>query len=108
VKEGSFTPQIGGSIDLLSRDDYTFNGRIDIFVPDRRLRIVLSQNEQDGPLSTGPITVTLVLRDKDNATQLTVTVAGIPGSEDWEEFYRLSVDRWESALAELKSDVLDK
>jgi len=108
VKEGSFTPQIGGSIDLLSRDDYTFNGRIDIFVPDRRLRIVLSQNEQDGPLSTGPITVTLVLRDKDDATQLTVTVAGIPGSEDWEEFYRLSVDRWESALAELKSDVLDK
>ena len=38
---------------------------------------------------------------------MSVHVDGIPDSEDWEEFYRLSVDRWDSALADLKSILLN-
>jgi hypothetical protein len=59
-------------------------------------------------LPTGPITIEIVLRKKDEATELTVTVSGIPDSEDWEEYYRLSVDRWEIALLELRKNVLGK
>ena len=44
----------------------------------------------------------------DKLTTVTVNVAGIPDSEDWEEYYRLSVDRWSTALAELKSYLLTK
>jgi len=106
VRDGSFVPQIGGQLELHMRDGYSMNGRIDIFMPPRRFRIVLLTAEQEDPLPTGPITIDLTLRVKDGTSHLAITVAGIPGSEDWEEYYRLSVDRWEAALAELKSDVL--
>ncbi len=108
VRDGEFTPQIGGHLELHLRDGYSVTGRIDIFIPPRRMRIVLAPAEQDGPLPTGPITIDIAVRERDGASRLTVTVAGIPGSEDWEEYYRLSVDRWQTALAELKSDVLRK
>ena len=39
---------------------------------------------------------------------LTVTVDGIPDNEDWEEYFRLSVDRWQIALLELRKNVLGK
>jgi hypothetical protein len=72
------------------------------------MRIVVMQDAEEGPLATGPITIELIVKETDGGTRLIVTVMGIPGSEDWEEFYRLSVDRWQTALAELKSNVLDK
>ena len=106
--DGEFSPQIGGRFELKTRDGYSVSGRIDIFMPPRRMRIVVIPDVQEGPLPTGPITLELVIREMDNGTRLIVTVAGIPGSEDWEEYYRLSVDRWQTALAELKSNVLDK
>jgi hypothetical protein len=64
--------------------------------------------EEEDPLPTGPITIEFRVRELDDTTELTVTVAGIPASEDWEEYYRLSVDRWQVALAELKAEVLRK
>lgn len=108
VRDGEFTPKIGGLLDLQLRDGYSANGRIDVFIPPRRMRIVLAPEKREGPLVTGPITIDLRLRNKDGTSHLSVNVAGIPGSEDWEEYYRLSVDRWRTALAELKSDVLGK
>ena len=106
--DGEFSPQIGGRFDLKLRDGYSVSGRIDIFMPPRRMRIVVMPDIEEGPLPTGPITIELVTKETDTGTRLTVTVVGIPGSEDWEEYYRLSVDRWQRALDELKSDVLRK
>ncbi len=106
--EGEFSPQIGGRFDMKLRDGYAVSGRIDIFMPPRRMRIVVMPDDAERQLPTGPITIELVLKETDSGTRLSVTVMGIPGSEDWEEYYRLSVDRWETALAELKSDVLRK
>ena len=77
-------------------------------MPKRRLRAVLAPMDDESPLPTGPITIDYRIRELDGKHQLTVIVAGIPGSEDWEEYYRLSVDRWQDALAELKADVLRK
>jgi hypothetical protein len=70
------------------------------------MRIVIMPDIQEGPLPTGPITIEIVIRETDKGSRLLVTVTGIPGSEDWEEYYRLSVDRWAVGLAELKSSVL--
>ena len=106
ARDGSFSSHIGGSFELDLRDGYTFKGRIDVFVPLRRMRLVVVPSRQEGPLPTGPITAEFVIREDDDQTHLTVTISGIPESEDWEEYYRLSVDRWQQALAELKSDVL--
>jgi small-conductance mechanosensitive channel/uncharacterized protein YndB with AHSA1/START domain len=106
--DGEVNPQIGGRFELKMRDGYSVSGRIDIFRPPRRMRIVVIQDAEEGPLATGPITIELVVKETDSGTRLIVTVTGIPGSEDWEEFYRLSVDRWQTALAELKSNVLEK
>lgn len=108
ARDGSFTAQIGGLFDLSLRDGFAVSGQIDIYIPTRRLRAVLSPLDDEEPLPTGPITIDFQVREIGDNTQLTITVAGIPGSEDWEEYYRLSVDRWQAALTELKSDVLRK
>lgn len=108
ARDGEFTPQIGGHLDLQTRDGYSVTGRIDIFIPPRRMRVVVVPDVQDGPLPTGPITINLAVHDDGDSNRLVINVAGIPSSEDWEEYYRLSVDRWHTALAELKADVLSK
>jgi hypothetical protein len=64
--------------------------------------------DDEPPLPTGPVTVEMSLQTLDDGTQLTVTVSGIPNSEDWEEYFRLSVDRWQVALLELRKSVLRK
>ncbi len=108
AREGTFAPYIGGAFDLALRDGYDLRGRIDVFMPPRRIRTVIQPMREEGPLPTGPITVEILLREIDGNTLVTVIVAGIPDSEDWEEYYRLSEDRWKNALTALKSDVLRK
>jgi small-conductance mechanosensitive channel/uncharacterized protein YndB with AHSA1/START domain len=108
AREGSMSAHIGGPFELALRDGYDISGRIDVFMPPRRLRMALMPMHEEGPLPTGPITIELILRAISGKTFLTVIVAGIPDSEDWEEYYRLSVDRWKNAFVELKRDVLGK
>ena len=108
AREGSMSAHIGGPFELALRDGYDIRGRIDVFMPPRRLRMALMPMQEESPLPTGPITIELILRTIGDKTLLTVIVAGIPDSEDWEEYFRLSVDRWKNAFAELKRDVLGK
>ena len=108
AREGTFAPYIGGAFELALRDGYNLRGRIDVFMPPRRIRAVIQPMREEGPLPSGPITVEVLLRETDGNTLMTVIVAGIPDSEDWEEYYRLSEDRWKNALDALKSDVLRK
>jgi small-conductance mechanosensitive channel/uncharacterized protein YndB with AHSA1/START domain len=102
VLDGEFTPQIGRPFSLSLRDDSEISGRIDVFMPPRRMRLVLAPREGEEPLSSGPITVEFQVREQDEKVQVTISIAGIPASEDWEEYYRLSEDRWQNALVELK------
>ena len=100
--DGEFTPQIGRPFSLSLRDGSEMTGRIDIFMPPRRMRLVLASREGEEPLSSGPITVDYQLLERDDKVQLIISIVGIPASEDWEEYYRLSDDRWQNALVELK------
>ncbi len=106
VRDGNVEARIGGAVHLALRDGYEITGRIDIYIPERRLRVVVAPAEGEEPLATGPITVDLRVRERDEKTRLSVDVSGIPGTEDWEEYYRLSVDRWKQAFSELAADVL--
>jgi len=108
AREGTFSPHVGGAFNLALRDGYEIAGRLDIFIPPRRLRAAIVPLGNEAPLPTGPITIEMVLRKNEACTELTVTVSGIPDSEDWEEYYRLSVDRWEVAFLELRKNVLGK
>jgi small-conductance mechanosensitive channel/uncharacterized protein YndB with AHSA1/START domain len=107
IVDGEFSPFVGGGFNMELRDGSQMAGRTDIYLPHRRLRAVISL-ESEEPLQSGPITIEFTLRQVDKISTLTVNVAGIPDSEDWEEYYRLSVDRWSTALAELKSYLLAK
>lgn len=100
--DGEFTPQIGRQFSLSLRDGSHMAGRIDVFMPPRRMRLVLAPREGEEPLSSGPITVEFWIRVHEEKALLAVTIAGIPASEDWEAYYRLSQDRWQNALVELK------
>jgi small-conductance mechanosensitive channel/uncharacterized protein YndB with AHSA1/START domain len=108
AKEGEFSAHVGGAFNLALRDGYSVAGRLDIFLPPRRFRASIVPLEDEPPLPTGPITVEMTLSSLDEGTELVVTVSGIPDSEDWEEYYRLSVDRWKTALLELRTTVLRK
>lgn len=105
--DGSFAPYIGGSYDLTFKDGLQDRGRIDIFMPPRRMRLVQAPPEGEKPLSTGPMTVEFRLFEEDGKTELTVIVAGIPATEDFEEDYNRSQTQWQDALVELK-DLLSK
>ncbi len=106
IEGGEFSPYVGGRFDVTFRGGYQMAGRTDVYLPHRRLRAVVSLGAEEKPLPSGPITIEFTLRKVDKLTTVTVNVAGIPDSEDWEEYYRLSVDRWSAALAELKNYLL--
>ena len=57
--------------------------------------------EGDELLASGPTTIEFSLSEHDKKTRLSVSVSGIPASEEWEEDYRRSVDRWQNGLVEL-------
>src|SRR6056297_2413932 len=102
ARDAEVEPHIGGSYRVEFEDDSALEGRIDIFMPPRRMRVVRVPPEGDEHLPTGPITEEYIIREADGAVVLTIKVAGIPATEDWEEYYRSSEERWEQALAELQ------
>ncbi|WP_405234700.1 mechanosensitive ion channel domain-containing protein [Lentisalinibacter salinarum] len=102
ARDAQVEPHIGGSYRVEFEDDSVLEGRIDIFMPPRRMRVVMVPPEGDEHLPTGPITEEYIIREADEAVVLTIKVAGIPATEDWEEYYRSSEERWEQALAELQ------
>ena len=102
AKEGEFAPHIGGRFELSLRDDTDMSGRIDIFLPPKRMRLVIALREGDDLLASGPTTIAFSLAEHDKKTRLTVSVSGIPATEEWEEDYRRSEDRWQNALVELQ------
>jgi potassium efflux system protein len=105
--DGQFSPYIGGAYDLSFKDGTRNQGRIDIFMPPRRMRLVEAPRDGEEPLATGPLTVDFRLIEHDGKTNLTVVVAGIPATEEWEEDYNRSIILWQNALVELK-DLLSK
>ncbi len=107
ARDGEFSPHIGGAFQLSLMDGSEMSGRIDIYIPNRRMRLVVALRDGAEPLPTGPITVGLQLKEIEKGTTLSVTVAGIPADEDWEEDYRRSEMRWQNGLDELRSFIND-
>lgn len=105
ASDGEFTPQIGGRFALTLRDGAELSGRIDIFLPPWRMRMVVALREGDEILASGPATIEFSLLKAKSKTRLSVSVSGIPATEDWEEDYRRSEDRWRDGLVELQ-DIL--
>ena len=102
AKDGEFAPHIGGRFALALRDGTDLSGRIDIFLPPRRMRLVVALREGDDLLASGPTTIEFSLFEQDKKTRLNVSVSGIPATEEWEEDYRRSEDRWQNGLVELQ------
>ena len=102
AKDGEFAPHIGGRFALSLRDGTDMSGRIDIFLPPKRMRLVVALREVDDLLASGPTTIAFSLVEHDKKTRLRVSVSGIPATEEWEEDYRRSEDRWKNGLVELQ------
>lgn len=102
VRDGEFLAQIGGRFDLQLRDESELTGRLDVFLPPWRMRMVVALREGDELLASGPQTIDFSLHKSDDKTRISVTVSGIPATEDWEEDYRRSEDRWRNGLVELE------
>ena len=102
AKDGEFAAHIGGRFALALRDGTDLSGRIDIFLPPRRMRLVVALREGDDLLASGPTTIEFTLFEHEKKTRLNVSVSGIPATEEWEEDYRRSEDRWQNGLVELQ------
>ena len=102
AKDGEFAAHIGGRFALALRDGTDLSGRIDIFLPPRRMRLVVALREGDDLLASGPTTIEFVLFEHEKKTRLSVSVSGIPATEEWEEDYRRSEDRWRNGFVELQ------
>ena len=102
AKDGEFSANIGGRFALSLRDDTELSGRIDIYLPPRRMRLVVAMREGDALLASGPTTIEFSLFEHEKKTRLNVSVSGIPATEEWEEDYRRSEDRWQNGLVELQ------
>jgi len=100
--DGEFAAHIGGRFALALRDGTDASGRIDIYLPPRRMRLVVALRDGDELLASGPTTIEFALYERDKKTRLSVSVTGIPATEEWEEDYRRSVDRWQNGLVELQ------
>ena len=99
--EVEFAPYIGGAYEMTLQGDRHMRGRIDVFIPPQRMRLVEGPREGEEPLPTGPITTHIVLRDDEDKTALSVAVSGFPDSEDWEPDYNRQQSFWQAALIEL-------
>lgn len=100
--EGEIVPQIGGRFSFELRDESEMKGRIDVFLPPWRMRMVVALYEGEELVASGPMTIEFSLHKNDKKTRLSVAVAGIPATEDWQEDYRRSEDRWRNSLVELQ------
>jgi uncharacterized protein YndB with AHSA1/START domain len=102
AKDGEFAAHIGGKFALELRDDTDLSGRIDIFLPPKRMRLVVALPEGEELPASGPTTIEFSLFEHEKKTRLSVSVSGIPATEEWEEDYRRSEDRWQNGLVELQ------
>jgi len=107
-EEVEMAPYIGGSYRWELGEGNTLLGRIDMFIPPQRMRLTQAPAEGEEPLPTGPITTLFTLYETDGKTVLTVSVAGIPATEEWEEDYNRSESFWKGALVELRDHVSRK
>ena len=92
---------IGGAYSWAIPDAGEVRGRIDMFIPPQRMRLMQMPREGEEPLPTGPITITFALSEDDGKTRVQVTVAGMPATEEWEEDYNRSQTFWRNALIDL-------
>lgn len=94
-------PYIGGAYRFTLPDGVEVHGRIDMFIPPQRMRLMQMPAEGEEPFPTGPLTTLFTLSEDDGRTSLRVTVSGIPATEEWEEDYNRSQSFWQNALVEL-------
>lgn len=101
--EVDMTARIGGTVTIRRANDTVIRGRIDMFMPPRKLRLVIEPPEGDEPLSSGPIMEAIQLSQDRDEVLVEVLVTGIPASEDWAQYSRLTEDRWTNGLKQLKN-----
>ncbi len=101
-------PYIGGAYRWTNARGGVTRGRIDVFIPPQRLRLVQLPPEGEDPLPTGPITVLFSLAAVEKKTRLTVTVSGIPATEEWEQDYNRSQTLWQNVLLEMQESLSSK
>ena len=108
IDDGKFTKRIGSKYDLGLKNGDTLNGHIDVLISKRKIRLVEAPRVDEEPLLSGPITIEFLLDKTDEKTKLTVTVEGIPATEEWEEDFNRSQSNWNTALNELKAQFAER
>jgi hypothetical protein len=108
IDDGKFTKRIGSKYNLELKNGDTLNGHIDVLISKRKIRLVEAPRVDEEPLLSGPITIEFLLDKIDEKTKLTVTVEGIPATEEWEEDFNRSQSNWNTALNELKAQFAER
>lgn len=102
LEDGEISPRIGGRFAFKLRDGLVASGHIDVFVPPRRLRLVVAPRKGEEPIATGPITTEFLVREKDDHSIVRIIAAGFPATEEWQEDFNRADQAWKNAVIELE------
>jgi uncharacterized protein YndB with AHSA1/START domain len=113
VEAARVTPGAGGSIWLSWGDGMGIETRIEVWEPERRLRVVNEPRPDDDPSMRTmervwrlrveqPLYEEWRLEHRGDVTVLRLVESGIPDSPDWDGFYEGTRNGWRTALLGLK------
>ncbi len=97
--EARVTPGEGGAVAMRWSDDMSFESPIDVWVPNRRLRLVHCEPTDDVPAR---VTVEYTLEGDGGSTVLRLTHAGLLDHPAWNDLYDATQRGWQSMLPALK------
>lgn len=102
VSEAEIEPKVGGTYRVSWGEGMEGVSDITAFEPGRRLRIVHRPMPGSPEMPTGPIAEEFEIRTEEGKTVLRLVTSGIPGTEDWDDFYEGTRRGWRIFLMGLR------
>jgi uncharacterized protein YndB with AHSA1/START domain len=99
--DANIRPSAGGSFRATVDRVTELEAHIDVFVPERRLRLIFLPTAGLPPAETAIVT-DFILEARPTGTIVRVLGSGIPGNDEWDTQYQRLRTGWERAMARLK------
>jgi uncharacterized protein YndB with AHSA1/START domain len=102
VESATVHPGVGGTIEISWGGAEKGRSQIEVWEPNRTLRVSLRPFESSKPLPAGPIVDEYTIEQRDGKTVLRLVSSGIPATSDWDGFYDGTNTGWPSFFRALR------
>jgi uncharacterized protein YndB with AHSA1/START domain len=102
VESASVEPGVGGTIEISWGGPEKGLSHIEVWEPNRTLRVALKPFDGIKPLPAGPIIDEYTIERREGKTVLRLVSSGIPATPDWDGFYDGTSTGWPSFFRTLR------